>query len=148
MANYDYVCDSCKNARIDVWVSMNDVIDHEEMCGCGEKMRRLFNIPQIMGDLPTLTKTEYYDIGLGEYVSSRTQQRESMKRKGLEEFSPTTEDKKLLDERKYLLRHARPKEVAKATNDAFAEASEKAEDKRRKAAIDQIVDKAVAEVPN
>jgi hypothetical protein len=48
----------------------------------------------------------YYDEGLGEFISGRSHRREVMKRKGLEEYSPEPETKRMVEEMRYIKAHA------------------------------------------
>ena len=93
---YSFECDECGHAD-DYSFGMND--DKKVDCVCGVAMRRVFSIPGLTGDLPTIGSWNYLDPSLGE-INGKADRTEKMKRAGLKEWHEPECTVKYTQERK------------------------------------------------
>lgn len=116
MPVYSYSCPVCGVVRDELrpLSDRNFALSCDE---CGAGMSRLYTPPNLGGDLPATgwrVGCVGYDEGLDEVVLSATHRKQIMERKGLQEYSPDPERKKVSDEKKYIRKHAPKREAAAA----------------------------------
>jgi hypothetical protein len=85
------------------------------------------------------TRSDYFDAGLGEYITSRSHRKSVMDRKGLEEYSPDPTMQRHRDEANYIREQA-------PAGDPIADAAARAEyktaaDKRRTRLVEESLSK-------
>ena len=140
---YDFQCPVCGAFALDVEQGMNEL--HVYDCECGRPMSRIFTAPMITGDLPTIRNTEYYDPTLG-YITSLSDKKEKMKRRGLEYHELPSGEQALYDEARYIKKHAKREEANPAINREAASFASNEREKSVEAAIDKAVDQAAQEL--
>jgi hypothetical protein len=116
MAFYDLEC-SCGEIS-EHMMGMTDPLESKVSCPCcGAKLCRKHNIvypvPQIQGDTVAggVNYSNYYDDGLGEYVTSKSHRKDLMEKKGLVEYSPDPTMKKHRDEARYIREGSKPNDL-------------------------------------
>jgi hypothetical protein len=104
---YTYICPCCSELREEVQ-GINE--PHVLKCMCGMDMDRHWksSLPNIAGDTVAAGCDQRgYDETLGEYIHSRGQRRELMKKKGLEPYTPEPEQKAFRKELLYNTKHGK-----------------------------------------
>lgn len=135
MPLYTYQCPVCKELH-DVQRPISERAT-DIACPCGAYMDRVFTAPNIAGDLPNTgwrNNVVGYDAGLDEVVLSETHRKEIMKRKGLREYEPDAEQKKIRDEQKYIKKHG-----GDDANKEVAALAQEATKKRRTKNVSRVV---------
>ena len=115
---------------------------------CGEMLlvskNRVWSadIPNIQGDTVAggVNYRDYYDVGLGKYITGKRHRKYEMEKSGVVEHSPDSEMKKVTDERRYIRKHTRPNEAGahKALHDLSKSASNTLKKRAIKRAFDKV----------
>lgn len=146
MPVYDLWCESCHGESEHI-MGMQEHPNDLKCPHCGHGLRRenqayYRKTVQISGDTcaGSVDYSNYYDESLGGAVRSRTHRRDLMKRKGLEDYAPSTEAAEMHKESRYIGRHA-PRGDREALK-ARKELGRKFDRKRKERVIDEAFDKA------
>ena len=147
---YTLECPHC-TLRSDHMMGMEEM-DREVDCPhCGEhrltrRNDRIYDVPQIQGDTVAggVNYSNYYDEGLGEYVTSKSHRKDLMEQKGLQEYAPDPEMKKHRDEAKHIRKHGNMSDPD--TQAAIKKEYKTAYDKRRNKNVMASLEKSLADV--
>lgn len=136
MPIYTYCCPVCGTVNDEqrLMAERNLVLK----CACGCSMDRVFTAPAIGGDLPATgwrQNVAGYDSGLDAVVLDESHRQRLMKEKGLKEYSPDPEMKKIRDEQAYVKKHGKGKDANVALGRLAAEATRK----RRNTNVSKVV---------
>ena len=146
MPFYTLICQKCGRVE-EVLQGVNDAAVVLQCASCGADITRRENrayaadMPLIQGDTVAggCNYDGYFDDGMGLWIKGKRHRAEEMKKRGLTEYSPSSEYAKHRDEAKYIRAHA-PKNDKAALN-AAREQYKIADEKRKRQAIRSAIQK-------
>lgn len=137
MVTYDYECPVCLTVR-EFTVEYAER-DDQSCPNCGmEGMHRLPAAPVL--NTSACRMDSYYDETLGTVIHTERQRKYEMARKGLQDYEPDSDDRKITSEMKYARKHTKNEKDVKAF---VSKASQEMTDSRRERMIEEKVDSAL-----